>query len=320
MVDYSLWKVIENGNAPPITQVFEGFKTTIDDATAEEKAQRRLEWKARSTLLMRIPNEHQLKFNSIKDAKSLLQAVEKRDGFKVADGYANNEGKDILKEHWKEVVYEWHKKSTRGTVPVETPVSSSLVSCDRLGGLESVEARLLVYKKNESIYEEGIKLLKRNFLPLKPDLSCLEEFAIESKVSEPTVKKPIVETSEPKASTDNPKVIIKKLMKDMLPLEVTQEEGKSQAESSQDDIFQPSSDDGKKVDEDQRQESKRKDQEKEDNVKNTNNVNDAGTNRVNAVAANTNNELSFDPEMPALEILAHLTSQVIMKTMMNRLT
>ncbi|GJX66253.1 ribonuclease H-like domain-containing protein [Tanacetum coccineum] len=33
--------------------------------------------KARSTLLMGIPNEHQLKFNSIKDAKSLLQAIKK---------------------------------------------------------------------------------------------------------------------------------------------------------------------------------------------------------------------------------------------------
>ncbi|GKA22758.1 hypothetical protein Tco_0708720 [Tanacetum coccineum] len=31
-----------------------------------------------STLMMVIPNEHQLKFNSIKDAKSLLEAVEKR--------------------------------------------------------------------------------------------------------------------------------------------------------------------------------------------------------------------------------------------------
>ncbi|GKF97908.1 hypothetical protein Tco_0293729, partial [Tanacetum coccineum] len=39
-----------------------------------------LELKVRSTLLMRIPNEHQLKFNSIKDAKSLLQTIEKRFG------------------------------------------------------------------------------------------------------------------------------------------------------------------------------------------------------------------------------------------------
>ncbi|GKE76845.1 hypothetical protein Tco_1542965 [Tanacetum coccineum] len=45
--------------------------------TIEEKAQRRLEVKARSTLMMGIPNEHQLKFNSIKDAKSLLKAIKK---------------------------------------------------------------------------------------------------------------------------------------------------------------------------------------------------------------------------------------------------
>ncbi|GJX99543.1 putative ribonuclease H-like domain-containing protein [Tanacetum coccineum] len=78
MIDYSLWEVIENGNAPRITKVVEGVETTIAPTTAEEKAQRRLELKARSTLLMGIPNEHQLKFNSIKDAKSFLQAIKKR--------------------------------------------------------------------------------------------------------------------------------------------------------------------------------------------------------------------------------------------------
>ncbi|GJQ95411.1 hypothetical protein Tco_0006550 [Tanacetum coccineum] len=70
----------ENGNAPPITKVVEGVETIIAPITAKEKAQRRLELKAISTLLMGIPNEHQLKFNSIKDAKSLLQAIEKRFG------------------------------------------------------------------------------------------------------------------------------------------------------------------------------------------------------------------------------------------------
>ncbi|GJX13407.1 hypothetical protein Tco_0205165 [Tanacetum coccineum] len=50
MIDYALWEVIKN------------------------------EVKARSTLMMGIPNEHQLKFNSIKDAKKLLEAVEKRFG------------------------------------------------------------------------------------------------------------------------------------------------------------------------------------------------------------------------------------------------
>ncbi|GJX15506.1 putative ribonuclease H-like domain-containing protein, partial [Tanacetum coccineum] len=74
----------QNGNAPPITKVVECVETIIAPTTAEEKAQRRLELKARSTLLMSIPNEHQLKFNSIKDAKSLLQVVEKRFGGNAA--------------------------------------------------------------------------------------------------------------------------------------------------------------------------------------------------------------------------------------------
>ncbi|GKE00173.1 hypothetical protein Tco_1388156, partial [Tanacetum coccineum] len=50
--------------------------TEIPITTAEEKAQRRLDVKARSTLMICILNEHQLKFNSIKDAKKLLEAVE----------------------------------------------------------------------------------------------------------------------------------------------------------------------------------------------------------------------------------------------------
>ncbi|GJR80226.1 hypothetical protein Tco_0151011 [Tanacetum coccineum] len=103
MIDYSLWEVIENGNAPPITKVVEGVETTIAPSTAEEKAQRRLELKARSTLLMGIPNEHQLKFNSIKDAKSLLQAIEKRFGGNAAtkktyypNNAANNDNPKVL--------------------------------------------------------------------------------------------------------------------------------------------------------------------------------------------------------------------------------
>ncbi|GJU94520.1 putative ribonuclease H-like domain-containing protein [Tanacetum coccineum] len=84
MIDYALWEVIENGATLPKTTIVEGVMTEIPITTAEEKAQRRLEVKARSTLMMGIPNEHQLKFNSIKDAKKLLEAVEKRFGRNVA--------------------------------------------------------------------------------------------------------------------------------------------------------------------------------------------------------------------------------------------
>ncbi|GKF87024.1 hypothetical protein Tco_0254851 [Tanacetum coccineum] len=61
-------------------RMVKGVMIVMPITTAEEKAQRRLEVKARSTLMMGTPNEHKLKFNSIKDAKKLLEAVEKRFG------------------------------------------------------------------------------------------------------------------------------------------------------------------------------------------------------------------------------------------------
>ncbi|GJX35387.1 hypothetical protein Tco_0246944 [Tanacetum coccineum] len=78
MIDYALWEVIENGATLPKIVVMEGVEKVMPITSAEDKAQRRLEVKAKSNLMMVIPNEHQLKFNSIKDAKKLLEAVEKR--------------------------------------------------------------------------------------------------------------------------------------------------------------------------------------------------------------------------------------------------
>ncbi|GJZ12480.1 hypothetical protein Tco_0547710 [Tanacetum coccineum] len=84
MINYALWEVIKNGATLPKTTTVEGVVIVMSITTTEEKAQRRLEVKARSTLMMDIPNEHQLKFNSIKDAKKLLEAVEKRFGGNAA--------------------------------------------------------------------------------------------------------------------------------------------------------------------------------------------------------------------------------------------
>ncbi|GJV45511.1 hypothetical protein Tco_1430047 [Tanacetum coccineum] len=61
-----------------------GVEKVMPPTTTKEKAQKRLEVKARSTLMMGIPNEHQLKFNLIKDAKLLMEAVEKRFGGNAA--------------------------------------------------------------------------------------------------------------------------------------------------------------------------------------------------------------------------------------------
>ncbi|GJY61463.1 hypothetical protein Tco_0462120 [Tanacetum coccineum] len=281
----------ENGNAPIVTKTVNGKETVIPPASAEEKAQRRAELKARSTLLMALPNEHQLKFNTYKDAKSLMQAIENRFGGNSA---TKKTQKNLLKQQYENfdassiegvntantqgaadssttvenlsdaVIYSFfasqpsipqldnedlqqihpdcrasrnqdsrNREPTKRTVLVETTTSNSLVSqCDGLGydwsdqaeegptnfalmaysstssssstnykvyndsncclsclecvkdlkeqneqlvkdlrtakisvvsyktGLELVEARLLVFKKNEFVYVEDIKLLK----------------------------------------------------------------------------------------------------------------------------------------------------------------
>nr|GEV76175.1 reverse transcriptase domain-containing protein [Tanacetum cinerariifolium] len=280
MIDYSLWEVIENGNAPPITKVVD---TIIAPTTAEEKAQKRLELKARSTLLMGIPNEHQLKFNSIKDAKSLLQAVEKRFGgnavtkktrrnllkhsmkilLHLAQSTSNTNGAvntahgattastqatvsttdnedlqqihpDDLKEmdlRWQMAMLTMRARRFLKNTRRKFSMNASLVSCDGLCGYDwSDQAKegptnfaLMAYSSKSSNSEIVDKCktglgynavpppYTRNFMPSKPDLSFsgLEEFVNDPIVSEPVVKKLVVETSEAKASADKPKVVRK---------------------------------------------------------------------------------------------------------------
>nr|GEZ94505.1 hypothetical protein [Tanacetum cinerariifolium] len=57
-----------------------GVFQPVAPTTAEQRLARKNELKARGTLLMGFPDKHQLKFNSHKDAKTLMEAIEKRFG------------------------------------------------------------------------------------------------------------------------------------------------------------------------------------------------------------------------------------------------
>ncbi|GJY03357.1 hypothetical protein Tco_0369297 [Tanacetum coccineum] len=87
-----------NGATLPKTQVLEGVTTVMPITYVKDKAQRRLEVKARSNLMMGIPIEHQLKFNSIKDAKLLLEAVKKRYGENAA---TKKTQRNLLKQQYE---------------------------------------------------------------------------------------------------------------------------------------------------------------------------------------------------------------------------
>nr|GEW99105.1 hypothetical protein [Tanacetum cinerariifolium] len=73
MTDYSLWEVIINGDSPAPTIVVDGVVQPVTIMSADQKLARRNELKSRGTLLMAMPDKHQLKFNSHKDAKTLME-------------------------------------------------------------------------------------------------------------------------------------------------------------------------------------------------------------------------------------------------------
>ncbi|GJQ91209.1 retrovirus-related pol polyprotein from transposon TNT 1-94 [Tanacetum coccineum] len=113
---------------------FLGVETKITLATAEEKAQRRLELKARSTLLIGIPNEHQLKFNFIKDAKSLLQAIENRlqkligqseiHGESISQEDVNQKFLRSLSQEWNTHTIVWRNKPEIYTLSLDDPYNN----------------------------------------------------------------------------------------------------------------------------------------------------------------------------------------------------
>nr|GEW85070.1 putative ribonuclease H-like domain-containing protein [Tanacetum cinerariifolium] len=80
MTDYSLWEVILNGDSPMPTRLVEGVAQPVAPTMIEQMLARKNKLKARGTLLMALQVKHQLKFNSHKDAKSLMEAIEKRFG------------------------------------------------------------------------------------------------------------------------------------------------------------------------------------------------------------------------------------------------
>ncbi|GKC32008.1 ribonuclease H-like domain-containing protein [Tanacetum coccineum] len=84
--DYALWEVIENGNSwvpIPVTAPESGPSTALKmtvPSTTEEKICKKNDVKARSLLLMALPNEHQLTFNQYADAQSMFIAIKARFG------------------------------------------------------------------------------------------------------------------------------------------------------------------------------------------------------------------------------------------------
>nr|GEW58897.1 putative ribonuclease H-like domain-containing protein [Tanacetum cinerariifolium] len=112
MTDYSLWEVILNGDSPVPSRIVEGVVQPVAPTTAEQKLARNNELKARGTLLMALPDKHQLKFNLHKDAKKLMEAIKKRFG---GNTKTKKVQKTLLKQYlpseWKTHTLIWRNKT-----------------------------------------------------------------------------------------------------------------------------------------------------------------------------------------------------------------
>ncbi|GJY69867.1 ribonuclease H-like domain-containing protein [Tanacetum coccineum] len=100
-------EVILNGDSPLPTRTIDSVETVLPPNTVEQKLARKNELKARGTLLMALPIEHQLKFNTYKDAKTLMEALKKRFG-------GNKESKKVQKTLLKQQYENFNGNSSEG--------------------------------------------------------------------------------------------------------------------------------------------------------------------------------------------------------------
>ncbi|GKE95161.1 hypothetical protein Tco_1580016 [Tanacetum coccineum] len=97
MTDYSLWKVVKNGNKV-LKKIVENVEQVYEPTSAKEKLERRNEIKARATLLMALPNKDQMKFHSYQDEKLLMAEIEKMYG---GNKESKKVQKTLLKQQYK---------------------------------------------------------------------------------------------------------------------------------------------------------------------------------------------------------------------------
>ncbi|GJT88562.1 hypothetical protein Tco_1070279 [Tanacetum coccineum] len=144
--DYALWDVLENGNLfKPVAQTTtnaDGTSTSLipGPVTTEEKAQKKNDVKARSMLLMALPNEHLMKFNQYKEAKILFAAIQTRFG-----------GNEATKKTQKTLLKKMYEKFS----------ASSTESLDSIfNRLQKIVSQLAILGENISQEDLNLKFLR----------------------------------------------------------------------------------------------------------------------------------------------------------------
>nr|GEX13982.1 putative ribonuclease H-like domain-containing protein [Tanacetum cinerariifolium] len=162
MTDYSLWEVILNGDSPVPTHIVEGVAQPVAPTTIEHKLARKNELKARVSAVVNV-SAVGAKLTASTLPNIDVDDLEEMDlKWQMAMLTMRARRKGHFARECSTGTYDWSNQAeeepTNFALMAFTS-SSSNSSSDNKTGLESIEARLLVYKPNESVLEENIKLL-----------------------------------------------------------------------------------------------------------------------------------------------------------------
>nr|GFD21411.1 ribonuclease H-like domain-containing protein [Tanacetum cinerariifolium] len=125
------WEVILNGDSLVPNRIVEGVVQPVAPTTVKQKLARKNELKARGTLLMALLYKHQLKFNSHKDAKTLMEAIEKRFG-------GNNETKKVQKTLLKQQFENFSGSSSKVSAVVNVSTVGAKLTVSTLPNVDSL--------------------------------------------------------------------------------------------------------------------------------------------------------------------------------------
>ncbi|GJQ95533.1 hypothetical protein Tco_0006672 [Tanacetum coccineum] len=155
--------------------LLQGYQTT------KEKAQKKNSVKARSMLLMALPNEHQLTFNQYKDAKTLFDAIQTR--FGGNDATRKNQ-KTLLKGPRNQDNRNRNQDSSRRTVNIEN------FSIAYVGQLVCMVKSIAVLLAENSLEEKQIdtESMQELLLQLSKDLQTLNNTSNQLKQEEQAAK------------------------------------------------------------------------------------------------------------------------------------
>ncbi|GJX45745.1 hypothetical protein Tco_0262421 [Tanacetum coccineum] len=163
--DYPVWEVIQNGNGPvSISTDTQGQIKILPPKSAEEILARERERKARTTLLMALPEDHLARFHNISDAKEMWEAIKSRFGGNEESkrNEANDNSKRLGKKEESNALMTLDGGCVDWTSHSEDEPDNYACSNTKAYtlALKKVEAQLVSHQQGQLWYEEKIRFMK----------------------------------------------------------------------------------------------------------------------------------------------------------------